>query len=114
MVKHVVKAEQYPPEQMWKCWHLINKYQKGEFPNLCILAKLALTCSVYPAGCKRGFSVQNRILTIFRNRLGIEKQRNLMLIKIDGDNRSTFNFDEALKKWKKTKERRVYELKKMN
>jgi len=34
-----------------------------------------------------------------------------MLIKIDGEDRSTFNFDEALKKWKKTKERRVYELK---
>ena len=114
MVKHVVKAEQYPREQMWKLWNLINKYHKGEFPNLCILAKLALTCSVHTAGCERGFSIQNRILTTFRNRLGIEKQRNLMLIKIDGKDRSTFNFDEALQKWKKTKESRVYELKIMN
>ena len=67
LVKQVVIAEQYPRDSMHQLWSLIVKYHP-EFPNLNILAKLALTSSVHTAGCERGFSVQNRILTTFRNR----------------------------------------------
>ena len=88
----------------------IVKYHP-EFPNLNILAKLALTSSVHTAGCERGFSVQNRILTTFRNRLNIDTQHCLMMLKLDSHSRLTFNFDLALLKWKKTKDRRLYELK---
>ena len=66
---------------MWKLWHLIAKFHP-EFPNLNVLARLALTSSVHTAGCERGFSVQNRILTTFRNRLTIENQQKLMRVKI--------------------------------
>ena len=110
LVKQVVIAEQYPRDSMHQLWSLIVKYHP-EFPNLNILAKLALTSSVHTAGCERGFSVQNRILTTFRNRLNIDTQHCLMMLKLDSHSRLTFNFDLALLKWKKTKDRRLYELK---
>ena len=80
LLKRTVVAEQYPRDQMWKLWHLIAKFHP-EFPNLSVLARLALTSSVHTAGCERGFSVQNRILTTFRNRLTIENQQKLMRVK---------------------------------
>lgn len=99
LVKRVVLAEQYPRDSVHQLWSLIVKYHP-EFQNLTILAKLALTSSVHTAGCERGFSVQNRILTTFRNRLTIETQHCLMTLKLDGHSRLTFNFDLALSKWK--------------
>lgn len=110
LVKKIVLAEQYPRDSMWQLWSLIVKYHK-EFPNLTILAQLALTSSVHTAGCERGFSVQNRILTTFRNRLTLDTQQQLMRIKIDGHDRSCFDFNSALLKWKQAKDRRIYELK---
>ena len=41
-------------------------------------------------------SVQNRILTTLRNRLGLEKQRKLMIIKVNASDRREFRFDDAL------------------
>ena len=110
LVKRVVMAEQYPRDSMWQLWNLIVKFHK-EFPNLTILARLALTSSVHTAGCERGFSVQNRILTTFRNRLTTDTQDQLMKIKLNGNNRQLFNFNSALSNWKNTKDRRLYELK---
>ena len=49
--------------------------------------------------------------TTFRNRLNIDTQHCLMMLKLDSHSRLTFNFDLALLKWKKTKDRRLYELK---
>ena len=49
-------------------WYF-NKYHNSHFPNHINLACLALTCIVHTAGCERGFSIQNRILTTFKNRL---------------------------------------------
>jgi hypothetical protein len=109
LVKKVVIAEQYPRDSMHQLWALIVKYHP-EFPNLTILSKLALTSSVHTAGCERGFSVQNRILTTFRNRLTIDTQHRLMMVKLDPHNRNSFNFDLAITKWKNAKERRIYEL----
>ena len=112
-----------------KLWHLIAKFHP-EFPNLSVLARLALTSSVHTAGCERGFSVQNRILTIFRNRLTIENQQKLMRVKIYHadqikkmkdqssdkailNKKEVFDFNAALLKWKVSKDRRIYELKKL-
>ena len=57
MVKSVVLAEQY--ERLFMCIG-------GEFPNLIILVQrlsYQLTDVHTAAGCKRGFSAQNNILT---------------------------------------------------
>ena len=131
LLKRVVLAEKYPRDSMWQLWGLIVQYHK-EFPNVAVLAKLALTSSVHTAGCERGFSVQNRILTTFRNRLTVDKQQKIMRVKIDGactvpdtdtdshsvdenenEQRPEFDFETALLKWKKSKDRRMYELKKL-
>ena len=112
-----------------KLWHLIAKFHP-EFPNLSVLARLALTSSVHTAGCERGFSVQNRILTTFRNRLTIENQQKLMRVKIYHadqikkmkdqssdkailNKKEVFDFNAALLNWKVSKGRRIYELKKL-
>ena len=96
-------------------------------------AHTPLTSSVHTAGCERGFSVQNRILTTFRNRLTIEIQQKLMRVKIyhadqikkmkdqssdkailnkKAYKKEVFDFNAALLKWKVSKDRRIYELKK--
>ncbi|XP_061170873.1 zinc finger protein 862-like [Saccostrea echinata] len=62
-LKRVVLAEHYPRDCFWKLWNLIVTYHKEQFPNLIVLAQLALTSAVHTAGCERGFSMQNQILT---------------------------------------------------
>ena len=89
-------------------------------------AHTPLTSSVHTAGCERGFSVQ----TTFRNRLTIEIQQKLMRVKIYHadqikkmkdqssdkailNKKEVFDFNAALLKWKVSKDRRLYELKKL-
>ena len=73
--------------------------------------------------------MQNQILTTFRNRLTIENQQKLMRVKIyhadqikkmkDQSDKAIPNkkevcdFNAALLKWKVSKDRRIYELKKL-
>lgn len=130
LAKKVVLAEQYSRDSLVKLWKSIVKYHRDQFPNLTILAKLAITCAVHTAGCERGFSVQNRILTTFRNRLSVETQQQLMQVKLENadgnklqqkqapDNqtekstaRKEFDFDAALNKWRQAKNRRIFKLK---
>ena len=127
LLKRVVLAEQYPRDCMWQLWSSIVNYHGKEFPNITILARLALTSAVHTAGCERGFSVQNRIHTTFRNRLNVETQQQLMRVKLDGpyqdeaklasagavslDETGKPHFDTALGIWRTSKDRRIYELK---
>ena len=93
-------------------------------------AHTPLTSSVHTAGCERAFSVQNRILTTFRNRLTTEIQQKLMRVKIYHadqikkmkdqssdkailNKKEVFDFNAALLKWKVSKDRRIYEPKKL-
>ena len=109
---------------MWQLWKAIVTYQGNEFPNFTVLARLALTSAVHTAGFERGFSVQDRILTTFRNRLNVETQRQLMRVKLDGPyqdaseagraleiSRAEFDFSAALDIWRTSKDRRIFELK---
>ena len=88
-----------PKESMWKLWNLIVTYHHVDFPNLTTLARLCLTLAVHTAGCERGFSVQNSILTSSRNRLTPGVQQKLMRSKL-GPGRSSFNFSAALTHWR--------------
>jgi len=110
LVKKVVKAQQYTKESMWKLWSEVTKYHKDEFPNLIILAQLATTLAVHTAGCERGFSKQNLILTPHRNRLTLEHQEQLLKVNL-GPTRAVFPFEEALDHWKHVKDRRLYTMK---
>lgn len=110
LVKKVVKAQHYPKDSMWKLWALVTMYHLEDFPNLIILAQLATTLAVHTAGCERGFSSQNLILTPHRNRLSLEHQEQLLKVNL-GPERSEFPFGEALAIWKAVKERRLYTMK---
>ncbi|CAL8384633.1 unnamed protein product [Gadus morhua 'NCC'] len=53
-------ASEADPLEWWKQ----HEYHLPDFPNLTILAQLATTLAVHTAGCERGFSAQNLILTL--------------------------------------------------
>ena len=113
LLKKTVLAEHYPRDCMWQLWNLIVTYHAKDFPNRVTLAQLGLTLAVHTAGCERGFSVQNNILTPSRNRLTPVVQQKLIRVKL-GPERASFNFQAALLKWRAVKDRRIYELKKTN
>ena len=74
-----------------------------EFPEMVKLGHLALSSPVHTAGCERGFSAQNLILTPLRNRLTGQNQDMLLRVKL--------HFKEidpikAYNKWEKEKQRR--------
>ena len=108
LLKKVVLAEQYPRDKMTSLWQLVWKYHKEQFPNMLKLATLALTSPVHTAGCERGFSTQNRILTKSRNRLSVAVQDQLMTVKLRSE---AVNYNEIIQLWRSKKARRVYELK---
>ena len=109
LLKKVVKAQHYPRDCLWKLWALVTKYHLEDFPNLTTLAQLATTLAVHTAGCERGFSAQNLILTPHMNRLTMLHQEQLLKVNL-GPKRSEFPFREALKTWKQTKERKLYKM----
>ena len=130
LLKKVVLAEQYSRDSLVNLWQSVVKYHRNQFPNLTTLARLAITCAVHTAGCERGFSVQNRILTTFRNRLSVDTQQQLMQVKLETDSghklqqqqapdnqtktstaRKQFDFHAALNKWRQAKNRRIFKLK---
>ncbi|KAK3098990.1 hypothetical protein FSP39_024990, partial [Pinctada imbricata] len=110
LLKRVVVAEKFPRDFMQLLWGLTWKYHKDKFPNLLTLARLALTSAVHTAGCERGFSVQNQILTKLRNRLNVETQSKLMRVKLCCLERNVI-VEKALSVWRKSKTRRAYALK---
>ena len=85
---------------------MIVTYHK-EFPNLIVLAQLALTSAVHTAGCKRGFSMQNQILTKLRNRLTVETQGKLMSVKLCTLGRKDL-IQRALGVWKTEKKEVIF------
>ena len=99
------------PEIRWKIcglWLLETTSMKDQFPNISLLAQLAMTSAVHTAGCEREFSVQNKILTKKRNRLNIDTQQKLMHVQLSRK-KENFDFAHALEIWKKEKPRRIYE-----
>ena len=106
LVKETVLAEHYPRHSMSSLWQLISKYHKADFPNLIKLAQLALTSAVHTAGCERGFSAQNAILTKGRNRLLVENQHKLMRVKMTAD----IDYEQVIQIWRQ-KNRRLYKAK---
>ena len=77
------------------------------FPHLSLLLAAGLVIPVTNAGCERGFSCQNRIMTTLRNRLSKEKIDCLMRISLEGPPMYQFNFKRAFCKWKEHKARRL-------
>ena len=109
-LKHVVLAEHYPRDSAAKLWKLIVKFHGDDFPNIVKLAVLSLTLAEHTAGCECGFSVQNLLLTLHRNKQSVKTQEELMRVML-GPAYAEFNFKHSLEIWKKKKQRRLYEMK---
>lgn len=71
-----------------------------DFPNMTRLAQLALTSAVHTAGCERGFSAQNLILTAHRNRLLTETQHKILGVKLSHED---IDYNEVIQIWREKK-----------
>ena len=111
LAKKVVLAQKYPRDSLSILWGIINKYHKETFPNLLILAKLALSTPFQTADCERGFSCQNNLHTASRNKLKPSKLNSLMTVMIEGPEISRFDFGRAVAVWSKGCERRIFKKK---
>lgn len=108
-LKRVILAERFPRYCFWKLYNLIVTYHKEQFPHLIISAQLTLTSAVHTAGCERGFSMQNQILTKLRNRLTVDTQGILMSVKMCNLDKRPL-VERALGVWKSEKKRNIYYL----
>jgi len=69
MLKTLVRSQHYPTESLPVLWNIINTHHRDGFPNLLILASMAVVFPVHTADVERGFSAQNKLKTYLRNRL---------------------------------------------
>ena len=107
-LKSVVKVQMYPRDSIVTLWRLIAQFHKEMFPNMLKLACMALICPVNTAGCERGFSVQNQILSPQRNRLTPETQEMLLRVKINGGDYERFDYEKAFSAWKSSTARKMF------
>lgn len=107
-LKQVVKVQMYPRANMATLWNLIAEYHREEFPNMMILAALALTHPIHTADCERAFSSQNQVTTNLRNRLSSSHCDELMRIMIEGPKMKDFKFVDALAEWRSMKDRAIF------
>jgi len=75
-------------------------------PAYSSMCKLLLCVPVTSVECERAFSLQNRIKTKLRNRLGEERVDLLMRISM-GPSIDTFEHNAAVRHWQKQKQRRL-------
>ncbi|KAL8566900.1 hypothetical protein ACOMHN_008757 [Nucella lapillus] len=108
MAKETVLQNHYPRESTKKLYKLLFEFHKETFPNLLVLANLALTMPLQTADCERGFSCQNAIKTARRNRLKEDNLNVLMTIKCEGGAISEYDFASAAALWKAKRNRRIF------
>lgn len=89
-------------------WELISRHHREEFPNLLLLASLALTHPIHTADCERAFSVQNRLTTAVRNRMSSECCEEHMKVAIEGGGMQDFDFQRAINIWRGKKDRKLF------
>lgn len=76
-----------------------------------LMCKLMLCVPVTSVECERAFSLQNRIKTKLRNRLGEERIDLLMRISMGpGPSVESFEYKAAVRQWRKQKQRRLARL----
>ena len=108
LCKEIVMQEMYPRTSIKDLWKMIFTYHQDTFPNMLVLARLALIMPYQTADCERGFSCQNGIKTSRRNRLQEKHLNDLMTIKIEGPRLEDMVFQRAIISWKHKKERNIF------
>ena len=84
-----------------------SSLQCRKYPNMCVLAQIALLIPVSTVECERGFSAMKRIKTALRNLLGEEMLEALMFLSIEAEDRARFPFEVAVRRWFDKSPRRV-------
>lgn len=109
-LKKVVKMQQYPCHSMSSLWSLIMQFHKDDFPNISLLAALALSHPIHTADCERAFSAQNHVISPLRNRLSPEHCDQLMRLMIEGGGQKDpkIDFNAAVKYWREKKDRHLF------
>ena len=113
-VKTCVKDNSYPRTSTANLWSLLKQYHHSEFPQLIKLAMITLVLPVHTSDCERSFSTQNQLKTPSRNRITSEHLDLLMQINVNGPEKKDYDFTKALKLWKNSKKRRLYNYKHLN
>ncbi len=108
LAKKLVLQQQYPRDSLATLWQILRQNHSDSFPNLFILAKLALIVPLQSADCERGFSVQNNIHTSARNRLAHTKLNQLMTVMIAGPSIEDFEPKDSVSVWKTANKRRIF------
>ena len=91
-------------------WEIILKYHREDYPNLLILAEMAVILPLQTCDVERGFSKQNWIKTGHRNRLNEVTLDNLMIVSCEGAPLHEFDFEGAYELWLKEKHRRILDV----
>ena len=86
---------------------LLKSNNSLAYPLLAELASCALSLPVSNAECERGFSALKRTKTTLRNRLTTKSLDALLHITLNGPGRHNFDFERAIDKWGKLKNRRL-------
>lgn len=109
LAKEVVMQNKYVRGSISMLYKFLFDYHKETFPNLLVLANLALIMPYQTAECERGFSCQNGIKSARRNRLQGDGL-NVLMTKCEGGSRQEHDFAPAAALWKGKKERRLPQL----
>ena len=107
LAKQTVLEQLYPRDKTNQLLKLLHMYHQDSFPNLMVLANLAMIMPYQTADCERGFSAQNNIKSSKRNRMQSKHLNTLMMIKIEGGKLEEFDFSKSVDLWRHLKKRRI-------
>ena len=97
-----------PSKTLPVLWSIISTHHGDTFPNLVILASMAVVFPVHTVDVERGFSAQNMLKTQLWNRLSSQGLNIIATIKIEGPHWPELNYVESLAAFRKVKERHLY------
>lgn len=93
-----------PSKSLPVLWSIISTHHGDIFPNLVILASMAMVFPVHTVGVERGFSAQNMLWY----KLSSQRLNIIATIKLEGPHWREFNYVESLAAFWKVKERHPY------
>ena len=87
----------------------INNSLQLVYPNFSIVSHICLTLPISTVECERAFSTMRRIKSRLRSQITNATLNHCMKISIDGPKTQDFDFDSAMKKWSRLKNRRIFQ-----
>ena len=101
-----LNCEGYTMHEAWRMFCKMKDWHDS-FPNLMRLWQSIMVIPYSTVACERGFSKQNVIKEIKRNRLSIEHLDDLMRVSLNGPETHDMQWDRVFEIWKDGKDRRA-------